>query len=369
MLRQLLASVLFALLAAAPVAAQEWAVKMFSTTKHDFGPVVRGAKSVYSFKIKNIYEQEVHISGVASTCNCTTPQVVKADLKTFETGEIVAELNTRQFIGARTATVTVYFDKPTYAEVQLQVAGFIRSDVVVQPGTIDFGNVDLGSISERRVKVSYAGREEWSLIDARTNNPNLRLQLIDMGRVRGSANYELVARLSREAPAGYIKEQITLTTNDAQNPEIPVDVEGRVLSEITISPVSLFMGVVQPGQKVSKQLVVRGKRPFKIMGVKCDDASFDISPDDDSKVLHVVPVIFTAGQREGKVSQQIGIETDQGATPTFTIYAQVVGNNAPPTPAKRGERIEANRRDPRRRGQATDVEAVLHLTVDPDEKD
>ena len=42
--------------------------------------------------------------------------------------------------------MTVYFDKPTYAEVQLQVAGFIRSDVVLQPGEIDFGNVDLGTI-------------------------------------------------------------------------------------------------------------------------------------------------------------------------------------------------------------------------------
>ena len=135
------------------------------------------------------------------------------------------------------------------AEVQLQVAGFIRSDVVVQPGTVDFGNVDLGTISERRVKITYAGREDWSLIDARTTNPNLRLQLIDMGRVRGQANYELVARLSREAPAGYIKEQITLTTNDVHNPDTSVDVEARVLSEITISPASLFMGVVQPGKK------------------------------------------------------------------------------------------------------------------------
>jgi len=62
----------------------------------------------------------------------------------------------------------------------------------------------------------------------------------------------------------------------------------------------------------------------------------------DSKVLHVVPVIFTAGDREGKVSQQIGIETDQGATPTFTIFAQVVGNNAPPAPAKRRPRPTRN---------------------------
>ena len=51
-------------------------------------------------------------SGVRSTCNCTTPQIVKPDLSTFEVGEIVAEFNTRQFIGQKSAVVTVTFDKP-----------------------------------------------------------------------------------------------------------------------------------------------------------------------------------------------------------------------------------------------------------------
>jgi Protein of unknown function (DUF1573) len=367
--RKLLSALLLTLLATAPIQAQEWAVKMFNTTKHDFGPVPRGAKSEFRFKVKNIYEEDVHISGVSSTCNCTTPQVVKADLKKLETGEIIAELNTKQFIGARTATLTVFIDKPFYAEVQLQIAGFIRSDVVVQPGEIDFGNVDLGTATERRVKISYAGREDWSVLEARATDPNLRLQLVDMGRARGSATYELVARLSKDAPAGYLKQQITLITNDAKNPEIPVDVEGRVVSEITVSPVSLFMGVVQPGQKVSKQLVVRGKRPFKITGVKCDDASFDVTTTDDSKVVHVLPVVFTAGDRDGKVSQQIGLETDQGTTPTFTIFAQVVGSSALPTPAKRGEKTDSFRRETTKsKGSAekSDVEAVLHLTVEPE---
>src|SRR6202034_3045695 len=138
----------------------------------------------------------------------------------------------------------------------------------------------VGSPAERRVQISYAGREDWSLTDVRTTDPNLRLQLVDMGRGRGHAAYELVVRLARTAPAGYIKEQVTLVTNDVQNPEIPVDVEGRVVSEITISPASVFMGVVQPGQVVTKQLIVRGKRPFKVVGVECDDASFAIEMDD-----------------------------------------------------------------------------------------
>ncbi len=87
-------------------------------------------------------------------------------------------------------------------------------------------------------------------------------------------------------------------------------------------------------------------------------------------------VDFTAGEREGKVSQQIGLETEQGATPTFTAFAQVVGSNALPTPAKRSEKIEAAKVDSgkvepaklesTKKGTGKDeVEAVLQLNVEP----
>src|ERR1700730_133546 len=79
--------------------AQEWANKMFNVTSHDFGPVARGAKCEFRFQIKNIYQEDAHISSVKSSCGCTTPQLTKTDLKTFQTAEVVAEFNTRDFLG------------------------------------------------------------------------------------------------------------------------------------------------------------------------------------------------------------------------------------------------------------------------------
>ena len=50
-------------------------------------------------------------------------------MKTYEKGAIVATFNTNSFHGQRGATLTVIIDKPFYAEVQLHVRGYIRSDV------------------------------------------------------------------------------------------------------------------------------------------------------------------------------------------------------------------------------------------------
>ena len=100
--------------AATQASAQEWARKMFETTSHDFGAVARGSKQEFSFRLRNIYKETIHISGVRSTCGCTTPKITEDTLETYESGSIVAVLNTRSFLGAKSATITVTIDEPVF---------------------------------------------------------------------------------------------------------------------------------------------------------------------------------------------------------------------------------------------------------------
>ncbi len=133
-------------------------------------------------------------------------------------------------------------------------------------------------------------------------------------------------RLKSDAPVGYLKDHLTLVTNDERAKEIPVDVEGQIVADLTVSPASLFMGVVQPGQKVTKQLVVRGKKPFRISSIECDDKSFSFKTPEASAAVHLVPVTFEAGQEPGKVTQKIRIQTDlgEGVSSELNAYAEVV---------------------------------------------
>ena len=165
-------------------------------------------------------------------------------------------------------------------------------------------------------------------MQVKTGNPHLVAKVNETQRANGSVSYQLQVRLKPDAPAGYFKDQITLVTNDARATEVPVEVEGRVVAEITLSPTSLFLGVVKPGQKVTKQLVVQGKKPFKITGVKCDDPSFVAKPDDASKTVHVIPITFTAGDKSAKIKRKIRIETDLGSdvAPELKAYAQILAD-------------------------------------------
>ena len=324
MLRNALALML-TLLAVSNLRAQDWATKMFETTSHDFGSVARGAKAQFRFKLNNPYREDVHVASVRSSCNCTMPLVTKLTLKTFEEGEVVADLNTRDFSGLRTATITVKFDKPVPAEVQLNIKAVIRTDVVLTPSALDFGNVDSGTKAEKKLLVSYAGRDNWQLMDARTADPHFQVEMTELSRGGGKVTYELLVRLTDDAPVGYVNDQLILVTNDTQAADLPVDMTGQVVSSITVSPSPLFIGSVRLGQTVTKSMIVRGRKPFKIVGVKCSDENFSVTPSDRSATFQKIPVEFTATEA-GKISRKIVIETDLGpeATATFVAFADVV---------------------------------------------
>jgi hypothetical protein len=300
---------------------------MFEETSHDFGYIARGAKAEFEFVLSNIYLEDVHIAGVRSSCGCTTPRIKQAWLKTYEQGAIIAAFNTRSFLGRKSATVTVTFDKPRYAEVQLHVSGHIRSDVVLSPGSVQLGSVDQGTPAQTKVTVNYTGRSDWRILDVRSPNPHVSGKVVETRRGGGRVSYDLLVHLDPNAPVGYLNDHLLLITNDRRTAQVPVRVEGRVASAISVSPASLFMGVVPSGKKVTKQLVVRGKRPFRILSITCDDQSFtfETSADGLPRLLHVIPVTFVAGANSGKVTRTIRIETDLGQTaPQLAAYAVVM---------------------------------------------
>ena len=74
---------------------------MFRTTDHDFGTVARGSKAEFQFTPPNLYLEDVHIVTVYSSCGCTSVDIVKPTLKTYEEGATRAVFNTPTFTGSR----------------------------------------------------------------------------------------------------------------------------------------------------------------------------------------------------------------------------------------------------------------------------
>jgi hypothetical protein len=291
---------------------QQWAENMFSERSFDFGAVARAAKVEHRFVLKNLYKEDVHIVGVRTSCGCTQPSILKDTLKSHEEGAIIAAFNTRAFTGQRGATVTVTIDRPQYAEVTLTVRGYIRTDIVLDPNQVSFGSVGEGEAAEKKIRIDYAGRGDWEITGANVNSPYLEADVKQLSRSGGRVSYELDVQLKEGAPAGYLQDQIFLTTNDRRGMQFPVAVEARIASDLTVSPTALMLGTLQPGQVVTKQIVVKGAKPFKIVEIRCENDAFAFQPADEAKEVHLVPVTFTAPEQPHKINQLIEIVTDLG---------------------------------------------------------
>jgi hypothetical protein len=331
-------------LAAATAHGQTWADKMFNTLDHDFTTVARGADTVYRFEVTNLYKQDMILMGVRSSCGCTSPSIesapgVPADsvtLKTHEKAYIAARFNTRTHVGQKGATLTVTFGGSYPAEVQLHVHGYIRSDIVFNPGSIEFGEVNEGEPKDQRVQVMYAGRGDWQITDVTNDNDNFEVELQEAERTAGKVTYNLLVRLKPNVPAGFVKDQLTVITNDSrpENQRIPLIVSGHVRPEFSVQPSMLVLGELPPGAHVTRKIVVRGKDPFKIMDVDCGEDCFDFKKDnDEAKKVHFVEVTFKAGEHPAKIETPIRIKTDRenrGAS----LVASATVIQAPPAPAQ-----------------------------------
>jgi len=334
-------AVAIALLTLVPAAAsaKEWAQKMFQATSYDFGHVARGAKAEFAFELQNVYEEEVHIADVRTSCGCTTPTITKPTLKTWEKGSIVATLNTRSFVGQRNSTLTVVIDKPYYAEVHLTIAGYIHSDVDFQPGVAALGDVEQGTTTEQEVTVTYRGRGNWQIADVRSANTNLEVELGEPIRQPGVVSYKMTVRLKANASAGILQDQLTLVTNDQRMPTVVLPVEGRVMPPLSVSPSPLLFGTLAPGQTATKQLVITGKQPFKVLSISAenDGLQFKTSPDVAKKV-HLVPVTVVAPEQPGEFHYAISIETDLASATKATCQARGTVRGDSPTAAATSSR-------------------------------
>ncbi len=253
---------------------------MFKEVSHDFGNVAKNSKAEYRFEIENPFNEEITIAKAETSCHCTEVSLTKTTLKSREKGELIAKFNTAAFEGFRQATVTVRFAPPFVGEAQLQVKGNIRPDVVFQPGSIDFGEVNRSVAAGTAI----AGFAPWQFeLENRGRAQHLwsrwRFAFEASTRPNNSVNYTMTVRLTDSVPAGFQQGELIVVTEEfGRRSEIPVTFSGKVVSDLQVSPEVLTINAIKPGDQVTRKVVVTGTQPFRILDVTCTNTSFRWMP-------------------------------------------------------------------------------------------
>jgi hypothetical protein len=317
---------LVGLCAAAPLPAATWAEAMFEGLSRDFGTVPRGPQLTHPFRLTNTTGTPVTIGSVRVSCGCVTARALRTELAPGQSTAILAEMDTRRFQGDKTVTIYVQFTAPVLEEVRLVIQANGRDDVTVSPEALALGQIRKGASPSATVTVTLAGSDEWRVTGVSADSNYVRPRLKRLAGNPGEVNYQLTATVRSDTPVGKWFTDVWLQTNNPATPRVRVPLTVEIQAALSLSPSAVILGQVKAGEETERRIILRGARPFKVLGVKGTDAQWAVRANSkESKTVHVLTVSLKAAQK-GALSRTIKVITDlkEDNEIDFQATAQVV---------------------------------------------
>jgi hypothetical protein len=280
---------------------------LFDTTSKDFGMVPHGSVQIHRFVLTNTTDSTIRVSSFHSSCKCATPKV---EIKSAAPGEklyVDVEYNTRTFTGHRSMTIYVSFDQPRSESITLRVSGYSRQDVVFNPSQISFGVVSKGQPAENKIKVEYAGAEDFKIEEV-IPPKGIEASLEELYREPRKVGYVLNVKLPNTAAPGEVFSAIQLKTNDPKSPILTVPVTGNVEANLAAAPDKLELGQIKMGEKFTKKIILKGKEPFTLAKVSGQVDGVFVKSTEGERTAHVVQIEYSP-THIGSVDQEILLET------------------------------------------------------------
>lgn len=289
--------------------AAEWAERMVSTKKIDFGVIATGSDAKRQVKVTNVNAFPVKISDTSTTCGCSAATLgEKSTLNSGESTYVEVKMNTSKFRQRKDSNLIIKLTNGReLTEVRIPITAYIRSDVVFKPGSVKFGDIEVGKEARAVVDITYAGRNDWDIDHIKISHKHLKAYLSELERGNGKVKFKLTMTLSKEADVGRVRDLVTIVTNDKRNPFVPLMVDGDVVSDFSFTPESLNVPPVAAGATARVQIVVTGKKPFAIQKVDCAgmENCFSATISKAVRKAHVIPITFNAPSRPGKFSDEL----------------------------------------------------------------
>jgi Protein of unknown function (DUF1573) len=314
------------LCSAVPALAQAGGNGMFDEPGRDFGSVPRGPTLTHPFRLVNKTGYPLHIAGVRVSCGCTTAYPLQYDLAPGQETVIMAQMDTRRFIGPKTVTIFVTFDQPRFEEARLFVTANSREDLTLSPDSLAMGRVMRATSPTASTTVSFLGDANWQITGVSSDSNYIQPVCKLIRREGYEVAYQLTARLRPDTPVGKWYSDIWLTTNNPASPRVRVPLTVDIESALTINPGTVVLGQVKAGEETQRKVIVRGAQPFRITSIKGTDKQFAVrDTTEDTKSVHVLTVTLH-GNQPGDVNRTFRVITDLTGDNDieFTAQARVV---------------------------------------------
>ena len=224
---------------------------------HDFGTVPKGTLCVHKFTVTNIYAVPMQVTDIRRTSETAQAYPPLKVLQAYDKAEFVVTLDSSKFTGVGSETVQVSFGPTNVSTATLRVTALIRADVMLAPGSLNFGVVTPGSTPTKSVTLEYAGKQkDWAVTGV--VDPTGPFEVALGQSKAGKTKVSVTLKSKTDGVTGSFNDFLQLLTNDPATPVINVAINGTLLSPLEVRPGKVNFAAVRLGESRSFHVLVSG---------------------------------------------------------------------------------------------------------------
>jgi Protein of unknown function (DUF1573) len=317
--------VLFSAFSSAPTRADaDWLASAFPERSFQFGNVARGSQLRHAFLVVNRTSSDIRIADWKTKCGCTNVKVGARLIPPGTQTTVEATIDTTKFQGDKASGLILVLDRPVYAEVHLNVTCYIRGDITLTPGQLDFGAVRRSEkLPSTSLTLSYGGgRADWAIAEMKTQTAKVKAEARSLNRTAdGQTQWLITATLQPGISSGSFKDEVTVITNDSPPQTIPISIVANIRSAVTALPSVINFGPLRAGQSATKVIHLRSSSPFAITKLGADRSELEVVDQESSAAApdHEVRVTIKAPVAPGPFFGMVTIESDVKDEPPAQI--------------------------------------------------
>ena len=188
----------------------------------DLGTVFNGDTVRARIAITNTGTDRLIISGIRTSCGCTTVKEPKSELKPGESDEAEVEINTAGFRGQVTKLVHFETNDPVNPYVSVEFTAVVKEELepINDFSLIWFGDIPVGTEATKTYALKNVAERAISIKEISGTPPGLKVQY-DKKRI-APGDSVVVMITATPAKVGYHNEVFTLNTTGKHQPHVPI---------------------------------------------------------------------------------------------------------------------------------------------------
>jgi hypothetical protein len=197
----------------------------------------------------------------------------------------------------------------------------------------DFGTVEQGSRVEHAFKIHNAGAG-WLQVSKVDGSCGCTAGVSHDGNVAPGADTWVTVSLDTANIAGRTAKTLILHSNDPTVPEAALSLTGTVLTDVVVSPNTLYLGRIRRGHTVRREIIVKSGRPgtpYGVVDIQSEIPSVrahveaGAAPDEQRVIIEVAP-----DAPLGRFTDELRVRTNSPRQPVVTIpvFGSVEGDLA-----------------------------------------